>query len=36
MQSLEAALRRKDPNAHLYFAPKSIPVAKGAIYKSRK
>jgi hypothetical protein len=24
MQSLEAALRRKDPDAHIYFAPKSI------------
>ena len=24
MQSLEAALRRKDPEAHVYFAPKSV------------
>src|ERR1700730_15927863 len=24
MQSLEASLRRKDPNAHIYFAPKSV------------
>jgi hypothetical protein len=24
MQSLEAALRRKDPGAHIYFAPKSV------------
>src|SRR6516165_9597265 len=24
VQSLEAALRRKDPDAHIYFAPKSI------------
>jgi hypothetical protein len=24
MQSLEAALRRKDPDAHIYFAPKSV------------